>query len=138
MYTAYRTDNSNNNIDTINNIDNKIKRTVKKETSYATWNKEKNSWGIEYKNTNNNTNNKKTKHKNNYPQCPSSPPPQLPLPPPPLPQKIRLPPSKMPLPPPPKMPLPPPPLPPPRPIPPRIKRDNKPSHLYLAINDVSV
>ena len=25
MYTAYRTDNSNNNIDTINNIDNKIK-----------------------------------------------------------------------------------------------------------------
>ena len=130
MYTAYRTDNSNNNIDT---IDNKIKRTVKKESSYATWNKEKNSWGIEYKNNNNNTNNNKTKHKNNYPQCPSSPPPQLPLPPPPLPQKMSLPPSKMPLPPPPKMPLPPPPLPPPRPIPPRIKRDNKPSYLYVNV-----
>ena len=118
MYTAYITDNRNNNGNNSNsnNIINQIKRRPEKEKNYVTWNKEKNSWGNEYK--------------NNYPQCPSSPPPQLPLPPLPPP----------PLPPPPKMPLPPPPLPPPRPIPPPINRDNKPSHLYvnIVINDEAI
>ena len=90
MYTVYRTD------------DNNVNNNNKNVNVYATWNKERNSWGVNY-------NAKK------YPPRPSSPPPPLP--------------SNLPLPPPP---LPPPRL-PPRPTPPPIKRDNKPSYLYVNV-----
>jgi len=73
MYTAY----SMNSVDT-----SKIKGEIKgeEENTYATWNKEKNTWGVNY-------NAKK------YPPCPSSPPPSLPPPvPPPVPPARPIPP----------------------------------------------